>query len=108
MGGMEQPNHHPHCRDVGVKYWTCPNCDHMQRTQVRATTWRLQCSEPSCRRSFAFGTVFYALPAHAGKRLLPPFDTVFPESVWGGKWRSGEPVHRVVSMQDDGLPEAME
>ena len=98
---MEQPNFHPHCRDVGVKYWVCPNCGHMQRTVVRATTWKLKCSSPECRRSYAFGTVFYAFPKHAGHRLLPPIDTVFPEVAWGGKWASGEPVHRVVSLADD-------
>ncbi len=100
---MEQLNFHPHCRDVGVKYWTCPACAHMQRTQVRATTWKLQCSSPECRRTFAFGSVFYTLPEHAGKRLLPPQDTVFPEAAWGGKWASGEPVHRVVNLTEERL-----
>jgi hypothetical protein len=48
----------------------------VNRSTVTARTFKLRCSESSCRALYAFGEVFYLLPG--GGHIAPPIDRTMP------------------------------
>lgn len=60
-------------RTVGVKHWSCPACNSLNRTHISAFTWLVQCQYTECRMHWAIGEVFYQLYS---TKLVPPPDTI--------------------------------
>jgi len=46
----------------GTVYWTCRHCGSQNRRQVRATTWKAQCSNRECKRMTMFSAVHEDVP----------------------------------------------
>ncbi len=102
-----KPRYILRARTVGLKTWTCVLCGAVNRSNVTARTFKLRCSQRSCRARFAFGEVFYLLPG--GGHIAPPSDRIIaariqslpvdslPVGVLAGeKYRSGRAVNRLV------------
>ncbi len=96
-------------RTVGVKSWTCVLCGTINRATVTARTFKIRCTERSCRARFAFGEVFYLLPG--GGHIAPPMDMMIPsaapmDSFPAGtlateEYRSGRGVHQLIESDVD-------
>lgn len=83
--------------------WSCPNCGHVHREKGRPRgNWRVKCSDPSCRRVFVLGVIFYQVKPgpHRMPRdwIIPTADEPLPlgpVSKYGDKNRDRE-THAVI------------
>src|SRR5262249_28325710 len=73
---QRKPRYVLHARTVGTKTWTCVLCGTINRTTVNALTFKIRCTERSCRARFAFGEVFSLFPG--GGLITPPWDRTIP------------------------------
>jgi hypothetical protein len=82
-------------RIQGSMEWCCPFCGHLNRFTLHyKNSWRIRCNGSDCRRAMAVGLVFNQMTA---RFKLPPEDSIMPSEVSTRKWRSGEPVNRLLT-----------
>lgn len=54
----------------------CVLCGAVNRSTITGKTFKLRCSERSCRARYVFGEVFYLMPG--GGHIAPPMDRIIP------------------------------
>lgn len=117
LATLDDPHHYPddhrikfkfRAKTIGTEWWLCPLCGHLNRTQLRGTTYKVRCQSRNGCVTFPLGRTLYLPPNGRhyapGDIAIPQHGITLAEAFPEGdvyRWISGTPLHRILKLKAD-------